>query len=100
MNHIARMKEKYPGTNGHICNYCKNPLTYLVKKKTKIGNGHTKRGKMDPKTFSNFSIDRWDPRITYTYNNIRFCCLSCNTRKNSSTPDDWDNFKEAKHETQ
>ena len=43
-------------------------------------------------------VDRWDPRITYTYDNIRFCCLSCNTRKNSSTPDDWDNFKEAKNE--
>ena len=98
MNYVLRMKEKYPETNGHICSYCKNPFTYFVKKYTKVGHGHTKRGKMAPETYSNFSVDRWDPRITYTYDNIRFCCLGCNTRKNSSTPDDWDNFKEAKNE--
>ena len=100
MNHIVRMKEKYPGTDGHICSYCKKILTYIAKKRTSIGKGHTKRGPMNPNTLSNFSMDRWDPRITYTYNNIRFCCLDCNNRKNSSTPEDWDNFKEAKNETQ
>jgi 5-methylcytosine-specific restriction endonuclease McrA len=100
MNYILRMKEKYPGTDGHICCYCKKILTYIANKRISIGKGHTKRGKMNPETFSNFSIDRWDSRITYNYNNIRFCCLGCNNRKNSSTPEDWDNFKEAKHETQ
>ena len=70
MNYIIIMKEKYPESDGYLCNYCKKP----------------------------FSIDRWDPRITYTYDNIRFCCLGCNNRKSSSTPNDWDNFKEATHD--
>ena len=100
MNYVLKMKEKYPETDGYICCYCKKNLTFFTNKRVSIGKGPTKKGKMNPKTFSNFSIDRWDSRITYTYDNIRFCCLGCNNRKSGSTPEDWDNFKEAKHETQ
>ena len=51
---------------------------------------------MDPSKDKNFSIDRWDPTITYDIENIRFCCLGCNNRKSSSTPLDWKNFQEGK----
>ena len=41
---------------------------------------------------NNFSIDRYDPRITYKQNNIIFCCFGCNDRKHNSNPDDWKNY--------
>ena len=41
---------------------------------------------------TNFSIDRYDPRITYKVNNIVFCCVDCNEKKKNSNPDDWLNF--------
>ena len=82
-------------TDGYICCYCKHPWSFYTHYKTR-GKGLKKRSKLTPETEHNFSIDRWDPMITYTYDNIRFCCLGCNNRKSSSTPLDWDNFKEAK----
>jgi len=94
MNHIIIMKERYPHTDGYICHYCKSPWTFKTnfteRKKSKI----SKRSKMDPTKDKNFSIDRWDPTITYDIENIRFCCLGCNNRKSSSTPLDWKNFQE------
>ena len=39
-----------------------------------------------------YSIDRWDPRLTYETHNIIFCCVSCNEKKKNSNPDDWRNF--------
>ena len=34
----------------------KKILTYIAKKRTSIGKGHTKRGPMNPDTLSNFSM--------------------------------------------
>lgn len=99
MNYTIIMKEKYPQTNGYICCYCKHPWSFYTHYKTR-GKGLKKRSKLTPETEHNFSIDRWDPTITYTYDNIRFCCLGCNNRKSSSTPLDWENFKEAKDDIQ
>ena len=97
MNYIIIMQERFSQTDGYICCYCKKPWTFFRRPITR-GIGHKKRGKASPETDSNFAIDRWDSRITYEYNNIRFACLGCNNRKSSSTPDDWDNFKEATHD--
>ena len=96
MNHIIIMKEKYPNTDGYICHYCKSPWTYKENYPTyaRSGKGHRPRSKMDSSKDKNFSIDRWNSAITYTYDNIRFCCLGCNNRKSSSTPLDWKNFQE------
>ena len=98
MNYIIIMKEKYPLTNGYICNYCKKPFTFITNFSNRGMGVLRSRPKNDPLKAQNFSIDRWDSRITYTYDNIRFCCKSCNNRKSSSTPDDWNNFKEAQYE--
>jgi len=95
-NHVLFMSKYYPETDGYICSYCKAPFTYITNLRT-TGTVIKKRSKSDPAKIHNFSIDRWDPTITYTYENIRFCCLGCNNRKSSSTPDDWQNFKEAEH---
>ena len=97
MNYIIIMKERFPETDGYICCYCKKPWTFFTHPKTR-GGGQKTRGKASPETESNFAIDRWDPIITYTFFNIRFCCLGCNNRKASSTPSDWDNYKEAEHD--
>jgi hypothetical protein len=98
MNYIIIMKEKYPLSDGYLCNYCKKPFTYLTNF-TKRGEGYQNiKRKYDPAKEHNFAIDRWDSRITYTYNNIRFCCLSCNNRKKNSNIDDWKNFIGAQYE--
>ena len=97
MNYIIIMKERFSQTDGYICCYCKKPWTFFSNPTTR-GIGHKKRSKASPATDSNFAIDRWDSRITYEYNNLRFCCLGCNNRKSSSTPSDWDNYREASHD--
>jgi len=95
MNHAIEMKRLYPQTDGFLCTYCKAPFTYITNYTKRCeGEKPRKRSKVDPKKDKNFSIDRWDPTITYTYDNIRFCCLGCNSRKSSSTPMDWENFIE------
>ena len=43
------------------------------------GNGYKKRG---PPIFTNFSIDRLDSEKTYIPDNLVFCCVGCNLRKN------------------
>ena len=97
-NHVLNMAQDYPETDGYICSYCKSPFTYITNRRS-AGPITMKRSKSDPAKIHNFSIDRWDPTVTYTYENIRFCCLGCNNRKSSSTPNDWQNFKEAEHAT-
>ena len=53
------------------------------------GKGYQGRKGQHP---TNFSIDRWDPRLTYEINNVIFCCVGCNEKKKNSNPDDWKNF--------
>jgi len=68
----------YIQDHGRNCEYCKKPWTYkrvLVEKDRKF-NG---RG---PKITTNFSIDRLDATQTYKLNNLVFCCVGCNLRKN------------------
>ena len=89
MNHIILMKEKFPDSDGRLCRYCEQPFTF----ETRMGV----RGKVQPsnratQNYTNFSIDRFDPRLTYQNNNIVFCCVGCNDRKHNSNPDDWKNY--------
>ena len=68
----------YIQDHGRNCEYCKKPWTYvrvLVEKNRKF-NG---RG---PKIETNFSIDRLDATRTYILDNLVFCCVGCNLRKN------------------
>ena len=63
---------------GRHCEYCKKPWTY----KRVLGTrqrGYNGRG---PKILTNFSIDRLDSEKTYTTDNLVFCCVGCNNRKN------------------
>tara|TARA_R100000541_G_scaffold5264_1_gene12729 strand:+ start:19 stop:522 length:504 start_codon:yes stop_codon:yes gene_type:complete len=90
LNHMVEMKKIYPQTDGFLCTYCKAQFTYITN--YRVRGDMKKRSKSDPKKDKNFSIDRWDPNVTYTYDNIKFCCLGCNNRKSSSTPMDWENF--------
>ena len=66
MNHIIKMKEKFPKSDGRICAYCEQPFTFITRMGTR-GKGYVGR-KGQHKT--NVSIDRWDPRLTYQANNI------------------------------
>ena len=89
MNHIINMKEKFPESDGRLCRYCEQPFTFETRKGT--------RGKGQPnnratQNYTNFSIDRFDPRLTYQSDNIIFCCVGCNDRKHNSNPDDWKNY--------
>ena len=40
------------------------------------------------KVDTNLSVDRLNPLIDYTVNNIIFCCGGCNRRKNDVSPAD------------
>ena len=68
----------YIQDHGRHCEYCKEPWTYVRKMNTG-GNGYKKRG---PKIDTNFSIDRLDSEKTYIPDNLVFCCIGCNLRKN------------------
>jgi hypothetical protein len=68
----------YIQDHGRNCEYCKEPWTY----KRVLGirqRGYNGRG---PKIDTNFSIDRLDSEKTYTTDNLVFCCVGCNNRKN------------------
>ena len=67
----------YIQDHGRHCEYCKQPWTYI--RKPEEGSGVKKRG---PKVITNFSIDRLDSEKTYTVDNLVFCCVGCNNRKN------------------
>ena len=85
MNHIIMMKEKFPDSDGRLCRYCENQLTFIPyrertrkEKKLRINFSDQYRLKVD----TNLSVDRLNPLIDYTVNNIIFCCGGCNRRKN------------------
>ena len=88
MNHIIIMKEKFPESDGRLCKYCEKPFTFKTNLGTR-GKGYQGRGTQN---HNNFSIDRWDPNLTYQTNNIIFCCCGCNDRKKNSNLKDWENF--------
>jgi hypothetical protein len=88
MNHIINMKEKFPGTDGRICRYCEQPFTFKARRGTRGKGYQGRQGQIK----TNFSIDRYDPRLTYMTDNIVFCCVSCNDKKRDSNPSDWLNY--------
>jgi hypothetical protein len=91
LNHVCRMKKKFPGNNGRICFYCHKPWTYRQRET----DGSRKHG---PRILTNFSLDRFNTTITYKNGNIICCCFGCNHRKGSSTPKDWRVFIRAENE--
>ena len=87
--HIQHMKDKFPNSTGRLCRYCEEPWTYLTRKTQRYPVKRNTRRTQHP---TNFTIDRFDPTLTYTRTNIRFCCSECNDRKHDSTLEDWKNF--------
>ena len=77
MNHIIDMRKKFPNSNGRVCRYCEQPFTFKARRGTR-GKGYQGR---KAQITTNFSIDRWDPRLTYEINNVIFYfrCTSTNT---------------------
>ena len=88
MNHIIDMRKKFPNSDGRICRYCEQPFTFKARRGTRGKGYQGRKGQIT----TNFSIDRWDPRLTYEINNVIFCCVGCNEKKKNSNPDDWKNF--------
>jgi len=91
MNHIISMKEKFPETDGRLCRYCEQPLTFVLPrqrsytdKKNKTNYANKRRNHID----TNLSVDCLNPIVDYTPVNIIFCCGGCNKRKNAVTPAD------------
>ena len=85
MNHIIMMKEKFPDSDGRLCRYCENQLTFVPyrertrkEKRLRINYAKKVRSKVD----TNLSVDRLNPLVDYTAANIIFCCGGCNRRKN------------------
>jgi len=68
----------YIQDHGRVCEYCKEPWTYK-RVLGKRGTGFNARG---PKITTNFSVDRLDSTKTYMIDNLVFCCVGCNLRKN------------------
>ena len=69
----------YIQDHGRHCEYCKEPWTYrrpLTNKKNSDGR------KQNFRIETNFSVDRLDSEKTYTPDNLVFCCIGCNNRKN------------------
>jgi len=83
--YVQKMKEKFPYTDGRLCEYCKKPWTYIRHKNGCI-IGQGPRKKPNP-VQTNFSIDRLDNNLTYTKENIVFCCGGCNNIKHQVTFD-------------
>ena len=76
----------YIQDRGRICEYCEQPWTYIRRFKKKRG----------PSVETNFSIDRLDSTKTYTKDNIVFCCIGCNNRKNQVRLSDLDNIQKVR----
>ena len=68
----------YIQDQGRHCEYCKEPWTY----KRVLGDKNRKHNERGPKILTNFSIDRLDSTKTYMLDNLVFCCVGCNLRKN------------------
>ena len=69
----------YIQDRGRHCEYCKEPWTYsrpLTNEKNSDGRRRNFR------INTNFSIDRLDSTKTYITDNLVFCCVGCNNRKN------------------
>ena len=69
----------YIQDHGRNCEYCKEPWTYsrpLTNEKN--SNGRRRNFRIN----TNFSIDRLDSEKTYIPDNLVFCCIGCNFRKN------------------
>ena len=65
MNHIILMKEKFPDSDGRLCRYCEQPFTF----ETRMGvRGRGQPSNRATQNYTNFSIDRFDPRLTYQNN--------------------------------
>ena len=69
----------YIQDNGRVCEYCKESWTYQRALGVR-GQKNTARKRAGVE--SNFSIDRLDSTETYKRENIVFCCVGCNNRKN------------------
>jgi len=83
--YIQKMKELFPNSDGRLCEYCKKPWTYIRHTNgCTLDNGPKK--KSNPVT-TNFSIDRLNNNLTYSKQNIVFCCGNCNNIKNQVTFD-------------
>ena len=79
------MKEKFPESDGRICRYCENQLTFIpyrerTRRDKRLGINYVTGtiGRIN----TNLSVDRLNPLINYTEKNIIFCCGGCNRRKN------------------
>ena len=84
--HVQLMKDKFPNSDGYLCRYCEQTLTFK-----RIGDR--------TKVLTNFSIDRFDTDRTYEKGNIIFCCADCNTKKGNSPIWMWKKLLEIKGET-
>ena len=81
----------YVQDHGRTCEYCKEQWTYVRRLGTR-GKGH--RGVKRAGIETNFSIDRLDTTKTYSRDNIVFCCVGCNNRKNAVRISDLTNILE------
>ena len=81
----------YVQDHGRTCEYCKEQWTY-VRRLGVRGKGH--RGVKRAGIETNFSIDRLDTTKTYSKDNIVFCCVGCNNRKNAVRISDLTNILE------
>ncbi len=44
MNHLIKMKEKFPDSDGRLCRYCEQPFTFITRMGTR-GKGYVGRKK-------------------------------------------------------
>jgi hypothetical protein len=87
----------YIQDHGRICEYCKQPWTYI----RPIGSRGDKRKKRGSQIDTNFSIDRLDATKTYEVgkeSSLVFCCAGCNNRKNQVRLSDIDNIQRVRKE--
>ena len=100
--YIQSMKDRFPHTDGRLCRYCFQPWTYVrgMPNTKKIGRGDKTSGGKSPrtKTWTNFSLDRFDNDKSYVKGNIVFCCAKCNSIKQASTKKMWIRFLEVEKE--
>jgi len=87
----------YLQDHGRICEYCKQPWTYI----RPMGSRGEGRKKRSAQIDTNFSIDRLDAVKTYEVgekSNLVFCCAGCNNRKNQVRLSDIDNIQRIRME--